>query len=81
MANEETTFMYYESANSLLRIAFDKKGDPDYCDVYDPKTGEFVRRNEILDDVLNDHETRRITPKEAEAYIERLNGPHHPKVA
>ena len=75
MTNEELTFMYYESANSLLRIAFDKKGDPSYCDVYDPKKGEFVRRNEILDDVLNDHETRQITNKEAQAHIDRLSGP------
>ena len=75
MANEELTVMYYENANSLLRIAFDGKGDPSYCDLYDPKTGEFVRHNEILDDVLNDHQTRKITAREAQEHIDRLNGP------
>lgn len=75
MTDEELTYMYYEGPNSLLRIAFDKSGEPTSCDVYDPKTGTFERHNEILDDVLNDHETRQITAKEAEAYIERLNGP------
>jgi hypothetical protein len=80
MTSEELTFMYYKNANSLLRIAFDKKSDPSYCEIFDPKTGDFVRRNEILDEILNDHETVQLTEEQAQKILRDDYG-YSPKIA
>ena len=75
MTKEELTLMYFRNANSLLRIAFDRKGDATYCEVYDPKSNAFARHNEILDDILNDHETEQLTEEQAVQYIHEMGGP------
>ena len=55
---------YYKFINSLVKISFDQNEDPDFCEIYDPREHKFVRRNEILDDVLNHFETEEISQHE-----------------
>ncbi len=61
---------HYDTGGGLARIQFDANGDPDFCDIVSAD-GAFERRNDVLDDILNDWPSVEISPGEFEQLARR----------
>lgn len=51
---------YYSFINTVAQVDFDEAGDPSFCEIYDLRTKQFTRRNDMLDDILNHPQTEEV---------------------
>ena len=63
---------YYQFINTLVKIDFDDNDDASYCDLYDFSQKGFTRRNDMLDEVLNHHQTHEVDPQTFSSLLDDL---------
>ncbi len=66
------TYQYFHIFGILSRISIDENSDPNYCETYDPRSGEFVRNNSILEDLYNHSDSVEISKDEFEKRLVKI---------
>ncbi len=72
-------FKHYRFINTVAQIDFDETGDPSFCEIYDLRTKQFARRNDMLDDILNHPQTEEVDVGEFGRLLSNLEGKSLPQ--
>ena len=64
--------LYYDFGGMPARIILDADDTPDICEIFDPKAGAFVVRNELTLDVYDSYGSDLIGKEAFDALLEKV---------
>lgn len=67
-------FRYFHTSGVLSRVSMDENADPNYCETYDNRIGNFKRNNAILEDLFNHSDAVEISETEFQQRLDKLTG-------
>lgn len=65
------TYQYFSMGGVISRVFLDENSEPERCETYDPRIGDFKINNVILEDLYNHSDSMELTSEEFEKRLER----------
>lgn len=65
-------YEYFSMGGVLSRVSLDEDSEPELCETYDPRIGDFKINNIILDDLYNHSDSIKITRAEFDDRLAKI---------